>query len=88
MRVMIEFCNGNRHHGTESLILELENREDCDAIVYGCLGNCGECFAMPFAMVEGQIKAAESVELLREHILTTLEEDETKDPFADLPYLD
>ena len=87
---MLEFCNGNRHHGTGSLIEELEQRDDCDAIEYGCLGNCGECFAKPFAMIDGIIVATDSIVELREKALAHLAgvDDADADPFADLPYLD
>lgn len=89
-QVMLEFCNGNRHHGTGRLISELEQRDDCDAIEYGCLGNCGECFAKPFAMIDGQIVAAESVEELREKALARVSGagEPQDDPFKDLPFLD
>jgi uncharacterized protein YuzB (UPF0349 family) len=58
MRPIIEFCTNNMHHGTEPLMKKLEQRPDLDVIEYGCLGNCGECYTLPFVLVNGEIVAA------------------------------
>jgi uncharacterized protein YuzB (UPF0349 family) len=58
MRPLIEFCNTNRQHGTASLVQSLEQNLDYDVIEYGCLGNCGECYANPYALVNGKIVSA------------------------------
>ncbi|CAG7647265.1 YuzB family protein [Paenibacillus allorhizosphaerae] len=64
MRPIIEFCTNNMHHGTEQLFKKLEQNPDYDVIEYGCLGNCGECFILPYALVNGEIVAAPTVEEL------------------------
>lgn len=67
MRPIIEFCNSNMHHGTDAVMRELEKSPDNDVIEYGCLGNCGECYAAPFALVNGETVTADTpVELLHE----------------------
>lgn len=58
---MIEFCASNMHHGTEELLDKYEADDDYEAIEYGCLGNCGECYLKPFALVNGSIVVADSV---------------------------
>lgn len=64
MRPIIEFCASNMHLGTRAVMQELEANPDCDVIEYGCLGNCGECAVMPFALVEGVAIAADTPEEL------------------------
>ncbi|CAM3451420.1 YuzB family protein [Paenibacillus lupini] len=59
---LIEFCNGNMHHGTEQIMKQLEQNEQLKVVEYGCLGNCGECYLKPFALVNGMIVAADSVD--------------------------
>lgn len=65
---MIEFCAGNMHHGTEKLLDKYEDDDEYEATEYGCLGNCGECYLKPFALVNGTIVAADSVEELEQKI--------------------
>ncbi|WP_195575769.1 YuzB family protein [Paenibacillus sp. 1001270B_150601_E10] len=74
MRPIIEFCVNNMHHGTDVLMKELEQNPDYDVIEYGCLGNCGECYMFPFAYVNGDIVAGETVDQLRELIIEKIEE--------------
>ncbi|NIK70197.1 MULTISPECIES: YuzB family protein [unclassified Paenibacillus] len=69
---LIEFCNGNMHHGTESIMKQLEQDERLKVVEYGCLGNCGECYLKPFALVDGRIIAAESIEDLDRRIRETI----------------
>lgn len=57
----IEFCASNMHHGTEELLDKYEDDNNYEAIEYGCLGNCGECYMKPFALVNGTIVSADSV---------------------------
>lgn len=64
MRPIIEFCASNMHRGTEQIMKKLEQNADYDVVEYGCLGNCGQCFLGPFALVNGEIIEAESVEEL------------------------
>jgi len=74
MRPIIEFCAANMHHGTEKVMKELEENPEYDVIEYGCLGNCGECYLFPYALVNGEIVAAPTAEELREKILEAIRE--------------
>ncbi|MCM3629281.1 YuzB family protein [Paenibacillus glycanilyticus] len=56
------------HHGTELIMKQLEQDEQLKVIEYGCLGNCGECYLKPFALVDGSIIAADSAEDLKHRI--------------------
>lgn len=73
IKPMIEFCASNMHHGTDELMRQLERDETVEVIEYGCLGNCGECYLKPFALVDGTIVAADSVEELTESIREAIE---------------
>ncbi|MGU3472444.1 YuzB family protein [Paenibacillus sp. D51F] len=64
MKPIIEFCSSNMHHGTDRLMKQYELDPELEVIEYGCLGNCGECYLFPFAMVDGEIVSAGSVEEL------------------------
>jgi uncharacterized protein YuzB (UPF0349 family) len=82
MRPIIEFCVNNMHLGTDRIMKKLEENPDFDVIEYGCLGNCGQCYMEPYAMVNGEIIAAETADQLYDKILEAVEN--FKDPFADL----
>jgi uncharacterized protein YuzB (UPF0349 family) len=78
MRPIIEFCAGNMHHGTDRVMRLLEQNPEYDVLEYGCLGNCGQCYAQPYAMVNGEIVAAETADELLELIerkIAELDED-------------
>ncbi len=45
-------------------------------IEYGCLGNCGECYTNPYALVNGEIVSAETADELYENILAKIKEAE------------
>lgn len=74
MRPIIEFCSSNMHHGTDKLMKRLEANPDYDVIEYGCLGNCGECFLLPYALVNGEIVAGSNVEELEQRIAQKIKE--------------
>lgn len=74
MRPIIEFCTNNLHHGTERLLRKLEQDDRYDVVEYGCLGNCGECYVLPFALVNGEIVAAEAGPGLEEAIEVKIKE--------------
>lgn len=74
MRPIIEFCTNNRHHGTERLMKNLEQNPDYDVIEYGCLGNCGECYLAPYALVNGEVVASATVEQLENDIQDKIKE--------------
>lgn len=84
MRPIIEFCASNMHHGTDVVMKKLEGNPDYDVIEYGCLGNCGECYLFPFAMVNGEIVAAETADKLFDEISKKIKEvEEMYDLFGD-----
>jgi uncharacterized protein YuzB (UPF0349 family) len=68
MRPIIEFCVNNMASGSEKVMKELEVNPDYDVIDYGCLGNCGECYTNPYALVNGEIVSGESPEQLLDNI--------------------
>ncbi len=72
IKPMIEFCASNMHHGTDRIMQLLEQNPEYEVTEYGCLGNCGECYLSPFALVEGEIVAADDVDALYEQIMQTL----------------
>ncbi|MEX2460113.1 MAG: YuzB family protein [Paenibacillaceae bacterium] len=76
MRPIIEFCTNNMHHGTERLMKKLEQKPDYDVIEYGCLGNCGECYITPYALVNGEVVASATVEQLEIEIQVKIKESE------------
>ncbi|MEF3305083.1 YuzB family protein [Paenibacillus sp. GYB003] len=74
MRPIVEFCTNNMHHGTDETMRKLEENPELDVIEYGCLGNCGQCYVEPYALVNGEIVAASSPDELYEAILAKIEE--------------
>ncbi|MFC4775579.1 YuzB family protein [Paenibacillus sp. GCM10023252] len=74
LKPTIEFCASNMHHGTDNIMKKLEADERFDVIEYGCLGNCGECYMLPFALVDGTIVSAESVDQLYDKILSSVDQ--------------
>ncbi len=68
MRPIIEFCASNMHHGTDQVMKKLEENPEYDVIEYGCLGNCGQCFLVPYALVNGDIVEAITADELYEKI--------------------
>jgi len=74
MRPLIEFCTNNMHHGTDQVMKQLEENPDYDVIEYGCLGNCGECYLYPYALVNGDFVTAESADELYESIMAKIKE--------------
>ncbi|OCL26357.1 hypothetical protein U472_10135 [Orenia metallireducens] len=65
----ISFCENNFAYGTEELANKLENELDGVSVeVEACLGYCGDCALGPFALVDGELIQADSVEELYEMI--------------------
>lgn len=88
MKAIIEFCANNMHHGTDRIMKKLEEEHpDFDVVEYGCLGNCGQCYMEPFALVNGRIVDAAHADELYEKILLAVEGEE-EDPFAFVDDLD
>ncbi|WP_138754872.1 YuzB family protein [Paenibacillus sinopodophylli] len=71
---MIEFCASNMHHGTDRIMNIFEENDDYEVTEYGCLGNCGECYANPFALVDGAIISAETTDELHQNILKAIDQ--------------
>lgn len=69
---VIEFCASNMHHGTDRIMKLLEQNDDYEVIEYGCLGNCGECYLNPYAMVDGTIVSAETPDELFVKVIETI----------------
>lgn len=69
---VVEFCVSNAHHGTDQALRKLEELPDVEVIEYGCLGNCGECFLSPYALVNGESVVAETAEELYESVLEAI----------------
>lgn len=74
MRPIIEFCTSNLASGTDKVMRELENNPELDVVEYGCLGNCGDCFAHPYAMVNGELVDADTPDELLEKIKAIIKE--------------
>jgi len=68
-KILIEYCASNTHHDTDLVMSRFEEDDKYEVTEYGCLGNCGECYLRPFAMVEGEIVAVDDVEQLYDAIL-------------------
>lgn len=86
MRPIIEFCNSNMSLGTDEIMKKLEENPDYDVVEYGCLGNCGQCYMTPFAMVNGEVITADTPEELYNNIVTSI--NSIEDSFAWIDDLD
>lgn len=75
---IVEFCVSNAHHGTDKIMEKLEQDPRIDVIEYGCLGNCGECYLSPYALVNGESVVAESADQLYDLILQAIEDQEAE----------
>lgn len=73
---IVEFCVSNMHHGTDRVLKELEKLPHIEVIEYGCLGNCGECYLSPYALVNGESIVAETADQLYDLVLSAIEEQE------------
>lgn len=83
MRPIIEFCVSNMHNGSDTTMKRLEQDPQLDVIEYGCLGNCGQCYMEPYALVNGEIVAADSGDELYELIIAKIKKLETAFDFLD-----
>ncbi len=71
---LVEFCASNMHHGTDKVMQQFEQDDQYEVEEYGCLGNCGECYLMPYALVDGTIVTAEKADALYNNIVKFLEQ--------------
>ncbi|QNK56178.1 YuzB family protein [Paenibacillus sp. PAMC21692] len=74
IKPLIEFCASNMHHGTDEVMRRFEEDDDYETTEYGCLGNCGECYLSPYALVDGTIVAVDEVDQLYEAIIESLKQ--------------
>ncbi|MNH45864.1 hypothetical protein D3C79_1084390 [compost metagenome] len=56
----------------------LESLPDIEVIEYGCLGNCGECYLSPYALVNGESVVAETAEQLYDLVLEAIAKQEAE----------
>ncbi|WP_123039431.1 YuzB family protein [Cohnella candidum] len=73
---IVEFCVSNMHHGTDKVLERLEQDPRIEVIEYGCLGNCGECYLSPYALVNGESVVAESADQLFDLIQQEIDKQE------------
>lgn len=74
MRPIVEFCCANAFHGTDEIMHKLKSDPNLDVIEYGCLGNCGECYMSPYALVNGEAVFAETAAKLEVQIILKIQE--------------
>ncbi|MBN2982846.1 MULTISPECIES: YuzB family protein [Cohnella] len=75
---IVEFCVTNMHHGTDRVLRKLEQLPDVETVEYGCLGNCGECYLSPYALVNGTAVFAETADELYDRILAEMGEQDAE----------
>jgi len=68
--VVLDFCNGNLLAHTPELLQRLRTEHpEWKISRYGCLTNCGECAARPFAILNDEIVAAATPDELYAELL-------------------
>lgn len=65
-----------------------QEHPDFDVVEYGCLGNCGQCYMEPYALVNGRIVPAANADELYDKIIQAVQSEEEDDPFAFVDDLD
>ncbi|PSL44459.1 uncharacterized protein YuzB (UPF0349 family) [Salsuginibacillus halophilus] len=73
---IIEFCMTNLAGGTHPVLEALEKDPGVDVVEYGCLGNCGQCAASAYALVNGEVVTGETNDELLANIYEFIEENE------------
>jgi len=68
---IIYFCEQNFEFGTDKLVDDLADK-GYDIEIEPCLGYCGECSEVPFALVNDELITADSVDELKRKILEIL----------------
>jgi uncharacterized protein YuzB (UPF0349 family) len=71
------------HNGSDATMKQLEQDPSLDVVEYGCLGNCGQCYMEPYALVNGDIVAASDGEELYELIMAKIKQLESALDFLD-----
>ncbi|WP_127584839.1 YuzB family protein [Paenibacillus koleovorans] len=83
MRPIVEFCASNMHNGSDAVMRRLEEDPSMDVIEYGCLGNCGQCYMEPYALVNGEIVGASDADELYALIMAKIKQLESAFDFLD-----
>ncbi|NMO95632.1 YuzB family protein [Paenibacillus lemnae] len=74
MKLIVEFCAGNAHFGTDKALKPLEEHPHISVIEYGCLTNCGQCYLAPFALVQDEMVEAPTADELYLAVLRKIAE--------------
>ncbi|RKD21718.1 hypothetical protein BEP19_13895 [Ammoniphilus oxalaticus] len=80
--IFIEFCQSNMALWTKSVFEQLGHDpewSDAEVMESECLGNCEQCFAQPFAIVEGEVVAADTPDALLTEIRAFIKKKEELD---------
>jgi uncharacterized protein YuzB (UPF0349 family) len=73
-RINIDFCNGNLMSFTHEFFLKLrEEHSEWNVSRYGCLTNCGECAARPFAFVKDEIVSGADLQEFEKNLFAAIE---------------
>ena len=64
----IDICENNFALGTDKVKDELEKLGDFEVEAHGCLGYCGECFELPYVLLDGELVSADTPEELIEKL--------------------
>jgi uncharacterized protein YuzB (UPF0349 family) len=75
---IVEYCVSNLAHGTEETFRKLEELPDVELMEYGCLDHCNDCLLFPYALVNGEMVAAETAESLYAKIVETIRKHEAE----------
>jgi uncharacterized protein YuzB (UPF0349 family) len=76
---MVEFCVSNLSLGSGTVKKILEEENEVDVLEYGCLGNCGQCFVQPYALVNGTLISGKDAEELLAAIKAQIEQAKAED---------
>jgi uncharacterized protein YuzB (UPF0349 family) len=69
----IKFCENNFNHGTDNTVTKLvDNYPNVKVVVDSCLGHCGDCASLPFALVNDELIIGATVDELYEKIKKTM----------------
>lgn len=75
LTITIEFCINNLANGAQRAREQLEKDPNFHVIEYGCLGNCGKCTHLLYALVNGKVVQAHSADKLVAEIYRYVEEE-------------
>jgi uncharacterized protein YuzB (UPF0349 family) len=70
--VTVEFCTSNLVSHGDQAKQRLMSVEGVRVKTFGCLGNCGQCFQRPYALVNDEVVEGDTQEELYRNILADL----------------